>query len=67
MAKKDRTFASKVAKASLDFTEKCSVCGDSYRLLKVVSTIKLPEKNSYRFQEKIVKVCKCNEKEIYAG
>jgi len=67
MGKKDRTFASKVAKAALDFSVKCPVCGEGFHLLKVVSTIKSPKKNSYRFQEKMVRVCKCNEKQIYAA
>ena len=67
MGKKDRTFASKVAKGAVEHGEKCPVCGDTFHLLKVVSTMDVPEKKSYRFQEKMVKVCKCNEKEIYAA
>ncbi|MBN1351220.1 hypothetical protein JXJ21_17510 [candidate division KSB1 bacterium] len=67
MGKKDRTFASKVAKGAVDHSQKCSVCGDAFHLIKVVSTLEAPESKSLRFQEKMVRVCKCNHAEVYGG
>jgi len=66
MAKKDRSFASKVAKGTQEKTGKhCPQCGDLYSTLFVVSTEKSNIK-SWKFKEKHVNVCKCNHSEVYA-
>ena len=67
MGKKDRTFANKMAQGVVDYDEKCPVCGEAFKLIRVIASMKTPEKNSYRFKENMVKLCKCNEKEIYAA
>ena len=62
---KDRSFAAKVAKATIE-SNKCPVCGEIKNVIMVVSSDKNENKDSWRFKEKFVAVCKCNEKEVYA-
>lgn len=64
MGKKDRSFASKVAKASRQFGKHCSQCGEQYKFVKVITSVKHPVKDSWRFVSKNVQVCKCNEKDV---
>ncbi|GAB4170246.1 MAG: hypothetical protein Kow00108_04220 [Calditrichia bacterium] len=60
MAKK-QDFASKVkGKAQLT----CPVCNTAYQLSKVVFTN--VESGKVTFKTQNTKICKCNEKEIYA-
>ncbi len=63
MAKK-QDFASKTQKGKHGKT--CSVCGELYTYVKAVNMIPGQKEGSYRFSERIVAVCKCNEKEVYA-
>ena len=66
MARKDRSFASKVAKGAQDKAgEHCPECGELFNIVHVVSSEK-SEIGTWRFKEKIVGVCKCNQKEVYA-
>lgn len=67
MARKDRTFASKVAKAALkdSLAKHCNVCGEIVNVVQLVSSEK-SETGNYKFKEKFVEVCKCNQKEIYS-
>ncbi|NOY60569.1 MAG: hypothetical protein GXO75_16795 [Calditrichaeota bacterium] len=60
---KDRSFASKLAKAAHLSSRHCPECGELYRTLKVVRTVKDETKNSWRFKENFVSICKCNEAE----
>ncbi|MBN1154110.1 hypothetical protein JXB12_04235 [candidate division KSB1 bacterium] len=65
MGRKDRTFASKMAKGAHKVAKVCPKCGEPYQMVKVVSS----EKNDvgvWKFKENVVAVCKCNEKEMYA-
>lgn len=64
MAKKAKTFAEKAMKKSLH--EVCSVCGQEYSAVKLVKSEKKGTSNNWQYVEKIVKVCKCNEKEVYS-
>ena len=66
MAKKDRTFAAKVAKsASKELMGKhCPACGELFNIVQVVSSEK-SEIDTWKFKEKIVSVCKCNQNEVY--
>ncbi|MBN2415958.1 hypothetical protein JXO52_08950 [bacterium] len=63
---KVQSFADKMAKGTLDFTKHCSTCEESYTMIKLVTTDKSPETNSYKFKERIVAMCKCNENELIA-
>jgi hypothetical protein len=64
MGKKDRTFAAKIAKGAQQYGVKCATCGETYSMIKHVVSEK-SETGSYKFREKVVGVCKCNQKEIY--
>ena len=61
---KDRSFASKSAKAVAG-GELCPVCGNEYTYLRHVSTTKSEKTGGLKFSKKMIRVCSCNEKEIY--
>ena len=61
---KDRSFASKTANTVAE-GDICPVCGTEYTFLKHVSTAKSDKTGAWKFSKKMVKVCNCNEKEIY--
>ena len=63
---KDRSFASKVSKAQHETALHCATCGEETTALKVVQAVKSTKKDSHKFNEKFVRICKCNEKE-YLG
>ncbi|MDD5764757.1 MAG: hypothetical protein PHW79_00705 [Candidatus Marinimicrobia bacterium] len=66
MAKRvSKGFGDKNAKALKDSKKHCAVCGEPIELVKRIMTVTDNEKNSVRFQEKMVGVCKCNRSEIY--
>ncbi|MFZ0390885.1 MAG: hypothetical protein WAN36_10545 [Calditrichia bacterium] len=64
MAKK-QDFASKAAKAQKTGLA-CLQCGDVYTFVKKVDSYYSEESDSWKYQTKNIKVCRCNEKEIYA-
>ncbi|MDZ7263328.1 MAG: hypothetical protein ONB16_02000 [candidate division KSB1 bacterium] len=63
---KDRSFVAKLAKGTKEALKarQCPKCGEVATVVKLVDS----EKNAstWRFKEKFVLVCKCNEKEVYA-
>jgi hypothetical protein len=63
MAKK-QDFASKTQKMARH-GKSCSVCGEFYSYVQVVSMVPSKKEGSHGFAEKNIGVCKCNEKEIY--
>ena len=64
---KDRSFAAKVAKGAKDALKarQCPNCGEVMNVVKVVASEPKGDSASWRFKEKFVSVCKCNEKEVY--
>jgi hypothetical protein len=63
---KDRSFAAKVAKAlSSSDGNHCPECGEALSTVRLVVSEKQENKNSWKFNQKFVRVCKCNEKEVY--
>ncbi|MDW7681702.1 MAG: hypothetical protein SCK70_14145 [bacterium] len=62
---KDRSFAAKLAKGTHE-GKKCPVCGDVVNMVMMISSEQRDKAKSWRFNEKFVAVCKCNEKEVYA-
>ncbi len=62
MAKK-QDFASKTQKSK--YVKSCPVCGETYTYVKAVSMVPSEKGGSYHFAERMVAVCKCNEKEVY--
>lgn len=65
---KDRSFAAKVAKGAKDHlkSKQCPKCGEVVNMIKLVTSEENKDMASWRFKEKFVAVCKCNEKEVYA-
>lgn len=64
---KDRSFAAKVAKGARDQlkSRQCPKCGEVMNVVKVVASEQKSDLGSWRFKERFVSVCKCNEKEVY--
>lgn len=61
---KAKTFADKVAKASIQHGKKCPKCGTVKQPILYVSSE--PSKHgSVRFSHRRIQVCQCNEKEVY--
>ena len=63
---KQQSFADKAAKAAQMKGSKCPVCGTIYQPIKLVSSEKAAGGASWKFNERRIQVCKCNEKEVYA-
>jgi hypothetical protein len=65
---KDRSFAAKVAKGAKDAlkSRQCPTCGEIPNIVLLVQSEKKIVSPNWRFKEKFVSVCKCNEKEVYA-
>ena len=63
MAKR-QSFADKVAHAQAKGQHTCPVCGNALQTVKWV-TSEMSARKAYRFSQKMVNVCKCNNKEIY--
>lgn len=64
MAKR-QSFADKVAKAQKQKGHKCPKCENIFEPTLVVSS-ELSNSGTWKFNQKRVQICKCNEKEVYA-
>ena len=64
VARKTKSFADKALSRS-DVVI-CPVCGEEKHNLVVVEPKRNPETENYRYSRNKVKVCKCNENEVYA-
>ncbi len=62
---KAMSFAEKAAKAAGKKGHTCPQCGQPVTTVKLVYSEKSPVKNSWKYNQRFVAVCKCNEKEIY--
>ena len=60
---KKQTFEDKLRKKAPD--QHCSVCDSSVQYVKQVKAVRA-DNGAWRYQERTVKVCKCNENEVYA-
>jgi len=65
MAKKAKSFADKLRKMSEAEAQICSVCKTEIQRVMLIKSVKSEEKNSWKFNQNMVNVCKCNEKEVY--
>jgi hypothetical protein len=63
MAKK-QDFASKNKQAKAGNV--CPTCDNAYTFLKKVESIYSEETQSWKYNTHTVKVCQCNEKQVYA-
>ncbi len=59
-----KSFADKLRKAE-HHGAVCPVCGQEYVTVKQIKSVR-SEKGTWKFNQNIVKVCKCNEAEVYA-
>lgn len=65
MAKKrERTFAAKVAKQSEKRGKSCSQCGEIITSVRYVTSVRRARTGAWKFNERVVEVCKCNQAEI---
>jgi len=64
MAKKQKSFAEKVASATMESGKHCPECGEIYQNVKQVTSVQTPKGNGWRFNQKMVAVCKCNRAEV---
>ena len=63
---KDTSFAAKVAKAqSGNKGDHCPECDETYNTVKFITSEQSGAKGSWKFNQKFVQVCKCNQAEIY--
>ncbi|MBD3385029.1 hypothetical protein GF407_08885 [candidate division KSB1 bacterium] len=62
---KDRSFSAKTSKSAQEGQRVCQQCGEAYTNVKVVQSVKKENSDHWRFKEKIVAMCKCNEQEYY--
>jgi len=63
---KQQSFADKAAKAAMMKGSKCPKCGEVFQPILMVSSERSPARAAWKFSERRVQVCKCNEKQIYA-
>ncbi len=60
------TFAEKAAKATMEKGVKCPKCYTVLTPILLVTSERSHHSGSWKFNQKRVQVCKCNEKQIYA-
>jgi hypothetical protein len=63
---KVQTFADKASKAAAQKGAKCPVCGTVFQPILYVTSERSKTGSDWKFNERRVQVCKCNEKQIYA-
>jgi uncharacterized OB-fold protein len=63
---KQQSFADKAAKAAQMKGAKCPTCGGIYQPILMVSSEWSTVSSAWKFNERRVQVCKCNEKQVYA-
>lgn len=63
---KQQTFADKAAKMGAQKGTKCPVCGTIFQPILMVTSERSTIHSSWKFNERRVQVCKCNEKQVYA-
>jgi len=63
---KQQSFAEKAAKAGQVKGAKCPVCGTVFQPILLVSSERSKVASSWKFNERRVQVCKCNEKDVYS-
>lgn len=61
---KVKSFADKVNRANMDFSKHCPKCGESLQSVMFVSSEKSEKTDAWRFNQRFVGVCKCNEHDL---
>lgn len=62
---KSTTFAEKVAKAAAEKGIKCPICRTTLTPTLMITSERSRTPGTWRFKQRRVQVCKCNEKAIY--
>lgn len=63
---KQQSFADKATKAAAIKGAKCPVCGAIFQPILMISSERSKVGTSWKFNERHVSLCKCNEKQIYS-
>ncbi|MBD3290465.1 hypothetical protein GF337_16795 [candidate division KSB1 bacterium] len=64
MARKDKSFAAKLGVNREDERKHCAKCGEMLSFIQVVDSER-GNNDAWKFKERYVGVCKCNQKEVY--
>ncbi len=62
---KVKSFVDKLRKMSEFSADICPVCNSEIHRVKLVRSERSEATGSWRFNQNMVDVCKCNEKEVY--
>ncbi len=62
---KSQTFADKLNKSQRKSKVICTKCDTEFSYILLVNSNKSEKTGAYRFNQRQVRVCKCNEKEVY--
>ena len=65
MARKVTSFADKLKKKQDISTNICSVCNTETQRVMFVKSVKSERSKSWRYNQNMVNVCKCTEKNVY--
>ena len=63
---KQQTFADKAMKSQAAKGNKCPECGNVLQPVLLVASERSASTASWKFNERRVQVCKCNEEEVYS-
>jgi uncharacterized OB-fold protein len=61
-----QTFADKAAKAAMMKGAKCPKCGEMFQPILMVTSERSSHSGAWKFNERRIQVCKCNEKKVYS-
>jgi hypothetical protein len=61
---KSKSFVDKLQKSAHDYTTHCPKCGESYSNIQYITSEKSEKTGAWRFNQKFIGICKCNEQEI---
>ncbi len=65
--KKERSFVTKLMKATMEFGKHCPECGEVLKPVMVITSERSPRTGAWRFNTSTVMTCKCNSKEVFGG
>jgi len=65
MAKGERTFGAKLAHSTKERGATCAKCGEKIQYIKHVNPVKTNATSAVKFNQQMLPVCKCNQKEVY--
>ena len=65
MAKGERTFAAKLAHSAKERGATCAKCGEKLQHVKQVLPLESTVNSAVKFNQRMIAVCKCNQKEVY--